>query len=94
MTKLLLAALLTISLLFNYQLSTIRDTVTFTELSISCETGMLLYVLKYDQGPLTTMQKVERSREVANACANYASTYLEIKPLESKPDLSGKGNEI
>lgn len=95
MIKLLLIGLLTLSMVLNYKLYRVNNTTTFTELSISCETGMLLYVTKFDQGPLTTMEKIQRSRIVANLCAEYSSTYMgfKIEPEEKGlPDT--KGNQI
>jgi len=84
------------SAVLNYKLYNIRLTTTFSELSISCETGMLFYVMKFDQGPLSTLERIHRARTVANACADYANTYMGLKAEsdKKKEPSDTKGNMI
>ena len=56
----------------------VNDTKATTKLELekSCQTGVLLYVLKYKQD-LSIFEKQKRMRFIAKRCEIFANTYLE-----------------
>ena len=79
-----LSILVSISIWMNFKLADHKDTISYTEMVHSCESGGAFYVLKYGSKNLSAKDKMKRIRFIADQCAGFTSTYLDFKLKKAK----------